>query len=211
MLFRKRLDRLRDDVEVLRLRIDSETLDAPIHSIGVVGLSLGVGTTTVAFLLAASYARQGRKVRMVDADREHARLDRLLKVRPAPGVAEVLGGRCPLQDAIQESEHRGIAVVSAGAAHAVQSASHKAWRALLHHLSKEERLVIVDAGPLDSADALASSSACDGVIVVIEAGVSRREAVRAAVERLRVHGARPLGVVLNKRRYPIPGIFYRGT
>jgi Mrp family chromosome partitioning ATPase len=60
--------------------------------------------------------------------------------------------------------------------------------------------VIVDAPPVGHyPEATALAQASDGVVLVIEAGSTRRRAARAAVENLRASGIAVLAVVLNKQ------------
>jgi Mrp family chromosome partitioning ATPase len=68
-------------------------------------------------------------------------------------------------------------------------------------LRKAFDFVIVDAPPLAHyPDATALGKLSDGVVLVIEAGSTRRRAARVAVENLRASGIAILAVVLNKQR-----------
>jgi Mrp family chromosome partitioning ATPase len=50
----------------------------------------------------------------------------------------------------------------------------------------------------------------DGVVMVLQAEVTHREATRKTADAIRATGARVLGAVLNQRIYPIPqGIYDR--
>lgn len=70
--------------------------------------------------------------------------------------------------------------------------------------------IILDCPPVfGSSGSTILSSMADGVVMVIEAGKVRREVVQRAVELLEETGAHVLGAVLNRRRYPIPKIFYK--
>jgi succinoglycan biosynthesis transport protein ExoP len=76
-------------------------------------------------------------------------------------------------------------------------------------LREEFDFVIVDAPPMTRyADALALGSLSDGVVLVLEAANTRREAALMAVENLRSSKIPVLGAVLNKRAYPIPEKIY---
>ncbi len=68
---------------------------------------------------------------------------------------------------------------------------------------------LIDVGSLDSPDAIASAVGADLTVLVVAAGAVRREALRDGAAKLRTLGARVLGVVINKRRFPIPGAVYR--
>ena len=49
----------------------------------------------------------------------------------------------------------------------------------------------------------------DGLVLVLEAGETRREAAQAAVSSLRAANVPILGAVLNNRELPIPEKLYR--
>jgi Mrp family chromosome partitioning ATPase len=69
---------------------------------------------------------------------------------------------------------------------------------LLHELAQQVDVVLIDSPPvLPVADATALAQAVDGVLLVLEAGHTRREAAWHAVESLRQVGANLVGVVLN--------------
>ena len=76
-------------------------------------------------------------------------------------------------------------------------------------LRKAFDFVIVDAPPMTRyADAIVLGQLSDGVVLVLEAEYTRREAARIAVESLRSSGIQVLGAVLNKRTFPIPEKIY---
>jgi capsular exopolysaccharide synthesis family protein len=79
----------------------------------------------------------------------------------------------------------------------------------LADLRKAFDYVIVDAPPLANyADALSLARWADGVMLVLEANSTRREAAQEAAETLRLAKVKVLGAVLNKRTQPIPKSFY---
>jgi Mrp family chromosome partitioning ATPase len=70
--------------------------------------------------------------------------------------------------------------------------------------------ILIDCGPLhDSSDAAVLASCVDGVVIVVEAGRSRRDQVVNAQRTIEQAGGKFLGFVLNKRRYPVPEWLYR--
>ncbi|MGH9161027.1 MAG: hypothetical protein ACRD2X_13720 [Vicinamibacteraceae bacterium] len=64
---------------------------------------------------------------------------------------------------------------------------------------------IVTADP----SAAVLSAQVDGVILVAEANVTTRQALRAAARAVSAAGGRVLGTVLNNRTFPIPEVLYR--
>lgn len=70
--------------------------------------------------------------------------------------------------------------------------------------------VLVDAPPLNSyADAMVFGRLTDGVVLVLEANATRREAALRVAENLRAAKIPVLGAVLNKRTFPIPSALYK--
>jgi Mrp family chromosome partitioning ATPase len=75
-------------------------------------------------------------------------------------------------------------------------------RRLIERLRSQADLLVFDTPPvLPVTDAAVLAPQVDGVLLVTEAGQTRRTAVRRAVDKLRTVGAHLLGVALNR----VPG------
>ena len=71
-------------------------------------------------------------------------------------------------------------------------------RRVIEESEAQYDVVIVDTPPINLiTDAAQVVSAVDGVILVVRAGATEREALEMALERLDRAGARLLGIVLN--------------
>jgi Mrp family chromosome partitioning ATPase len=69
--------------------------------------------------------------------------------------------------------------------------------------------VLIDAPPLvESSESLLLGHIADGVVLVLRANSTRKEATRKVVADFETAGVRVLGVVLNHRRFPIPNALY---
>ena len=70
--------------------------------------------------------------------------------------------------------------------------------------------ILIDCRSLHtSADAAVLGSSVDGVVIVVEAGRSRRDEILNAQRTIEQAGGKFLGFVLNRRRYPVPGWLYK--
>lgn len=70
--------------------------------------------------------------------------------------------------------------------------------------------VLVDCRSLKhSADAAMLSSSVDGIVVVVDAGRSRRDEILNAQRTIESAGGNLLGFVLNQRSYPVPEWLYK--
>jgi Mrp family chromosome partitioning ATPase len=76
-------------------------------------------------------------------------------------------------------------------------------------IRKEFKFAIIDAPPLSRySDAMALSQLSDGLVLILEADSTRREAASVAVSNLRSVNIPILAAVLNKRTFPIPDKIY---
>jgi hypothetical protein len=77
-------------------------------------------------------------------------------------------------------------------------------------LREKFNYVLVSAPPLThEADATLMGQLGDGIVLIVEANQTRREAVRRAKERLETAHVQLLGAVLDQRTFPIPEFLYR--
>ena len=82
--------------------------------------------------------------------------------------------------------------------------------ARIEQLRKTFEYVLVDA-PMVSGNSETPifGRAADGVVMVLEAFSTRREAALKAKERIQASGGKLIGIVMNDRRFPIPEKLYR--
>jgi Mrp family chromosome partitioning ATPase len=132
----------------------------------------------------------------------------------SPALPRILGATnyCGLSDALREPGNitsfakpvwkQGMWLLSSGsrAADSANLLTSERMMSRCADLRKAFQFVIVDAPPLaQHPDATALAKVSDGVVLVIEAGSTRRRA-RIAVDNLRASGVEILAVALNKQR-----------
>jgi Mrp family chromosome partitioning ATPase len=70
--------------------------------------------------------------------------------------------------------------------------------------------ILIDCRSLkDSADAAVLAASVDGVVIVVDAGESRRNEILNAQRTIETAGGKFLGFVMNQRKYPVPEWLYR--
>lgn len=85
-----------------------------------------------------------------------------------------------------------------------------ALRQLLEQAASGFDWIVIDGPPvLESPDAAAIGSVADGVVLVLQAGRSKRPVLARAADLLRKSGSQVLGSVLNRRVLEIPEFIYR--
>jgi Mrp family chromosome partitioning ATPase len=158
------------------------------------------GRTTIATNLAASFAADGMKVVLMSADPRGGSLDRLLEVRPEPGLMEVLAGSSSLDAAAQASGVERLTVLTAGtpSGRGVVGYNLDDMANLLDRLAKGVDLVVIDAPPvLGSPETVLLAQEVDLVLLAVDVRRGRRSDASLAVSYLGHVEDRLVGCVAN--------------
>jgi polysaccharide biosynthesis transport protein len=172
------------------------------------------GKTLIAANLAATFARGGAQVLLVDCDIHRPRLHRLFHVPRAPGLMDLLrletsglnfetGWRVVRNQrsaAVRKTSIEGLSLLPCGtdAQSSPELLEPANLRGLLVQLKTEYDVIVLDTPPvLVSADAATLAASADGVIMVVRAGQTDRGAAELARHRVSAAGGRVLGAVLN--------------
>jgi len=189
-------------VEAYRLLRTNILFAAQLHArktIVVTSAAPGEGKTTTVANLGVTFARDGKRVLLVDCDLRRARLHRVFRLPIAPGLLDMLpeSGRLP---AIRSTQIEGLFLLTRGTAPENGAEVLRSGRmlALLEELSDHFDLIIIDTPPvLAVADAVMLGAVADAVVLVIRAGRTERGEVQHVVQQFTAVGAPLAGAVLN--------------
>lgn len=161
----------------------------------------GEGKTSTAINTAIVFAQMDTRVLVIDADLRRASCHEHLLQQREPGLTDVLTGKRSLESVIKRTLTENLFVITGGAACADPAklvGSHK-MHELISSLRDQFDYVFVDSPPLiPVSDAVRLSTMADGVVLIVEAEKTPREAMRRACLRLHCAQATILGVVMNK-------------
>lgn len=167
------------------------------------------GRTSVTLNLAASIARDGRKVLVLDTNFRQPMTSKLLTEASATskGLSNVLTGQSTWQDVIHEVE-ANLHVIPAGPMPPNPTellGSNQMSKTLDDMLNQYDQVLLDGAPYLVVTDAQVLSSIVDGVILVVRAGASTHGVVQRTKSALNRVGAKILGVVLSAMRVTVGG------
>jgi polysaccharide biosynthesis transport protein len=163
------------------------------------------GKTTTAANLAVTLASVGKRVLLVDADLIKPRLHQVFSIAEESGLSDLLleksvTGTIQLSDYVRKLDVPGLFLLTGGSVR-VQASNqlYGSQVAELYGIMRQQfDFVVVDSPPiLPVADARLLSWHADGVVLVVRAGTTDREAAKIATDRLLADGAHIIGTVLN--------------
>jgi capsular exopolysaccharide synthesis family protein len=186
----------------LRTAVLLSTASRPPQTLLVTSSHPGEGKTCTSLNLAAALAKAGSGVLIVDADLRKPQIAGLLGVSNDKGLSGVLTGAYSFDKALQTVDFLpNFSVLPAGP-HPPNPAdlfSSSSMKGIFQDLRGRFEHIVIDSPPsLLVADATILSALVDGVIVVVEGGVTPAKELIRSYRILEASGARILGTVLNK-------------
>ncbi|MFD2180242.1 MinD/ParA family protein [Veronia pacifica] len=172
--------------------------------ITVTGGKGGVGKTNITLGMAASMAKLGKKVMVLDADLGLANVDVLLGLRVGKNLSHVMQGVCDLKDIIVEGPH-GMKIVPASSGMRgmteLTQAQHAGLIRAFGTLDEDVDVLIVDTAAGISDMVLSFSRAAQDVLMVVcDEPTSITDAYALIKLLSREHGVTRFKVVANMVR-----------
>jgi capsular exopolysaccharide synthesis family protein len=158
------------------------------------------GKSTTVANLAITFAQQGQRTLLVDADLRRAVLDKTFSVPRSPGLTEVIVGEAQLSTAVNATAVPNLFVLGSG--HFPPNPSEllgsAAMRNVLREAKEQFEVILFDSPPLLAVtDAAVLATMVDGTVLVVRMGATARGAVRRALGQLQAVHGRVLGSVMN--------------
>jgi capsular exopolysaccharide synthesis family protein len=182
----------------LRTNVQFSSLDQSLRTMLVTSAGPSEGKSTVLANLAITIAESGRRVIAADCDLRRPVLHALFGLSDRPGLTTMILEEDLLP--LQPTNVPNLRLLASGPLPpnpAELLASERMVR-VIDRLAQEADLLLFDSPPLAAvSDAAVLAARVDGVLMVVDAGRTRRDTARQAKEQLERVGARLLGVVLN--------------
>jgi capsular exopolysaccharide synthesis family protein len=176
------------------------------------GIDHGNGCSQVCASVAETLAKNARgPVCLVEANFRSPALPGLFGTTNHHGLTEALLQKDPINSFVKIVNQDNLWLLSSGtlAADSPNLLTSDRLRDRLDELRQGFNFVIIDAPPLTRySDAIVLSQHSDGLVLILEADSTRREAASAVVARLRSVEVPILAAVLNKRTFAIPEKIY---
>jgi capsular exopolysaccharide synthesis family protein len=200
-------------VRVVRTNILFCSPDKPLKTLLVTSSNPVEGKTVNAVNLAIAMAQGGHKTLLVDTDMRRPRLHKVLGLPNDHGVARLTVEEGSIDEAVKSTEVPGLFLLACGPIppNPAELLQTEKFHNLVERLKLKFDRIIFDSPPvLAVTDAAVLSQQVDGVVLVVRAGTTAREAVRQAAMRLKSVKAPIIGAVLNdvNLRHPHYATYY---
>ena len=186
----------------LRTQLDFCCVDKEITSLLITSPTMGAGKTLISSNLAILLAQSGKKTILVDVDLRRPTIHEKLKLDNDKGLATaLLKNDKTIDKYFSNYSIKKLSVLTSGPLppNPSELLGSERMQAIMEELKKKSDFVIFDATPvLPVADAVLLSRLVDGVLVVLEPGVTKIATARLALKNLQRVDANLIGVVLNK-------------
>jgi polysaccharide biosynthesis transport protein len=215
-----------ESFRALRTSLDYYSVDNPIRTLAVVSAGPAEGKSLILANLAIVMAQAGRRVAIVDADMRRPMQHKIFGLVNDHGLSDAIiatgadlsvynhelsanklamreanASRLDLSVGRQPIEMGTLHIVTTGPCppNPADLIASNRMKALIGELQKQADVVLFDTPPVMLVtDAIVLSRLVDGVLVLIDAGHTKRSAARKAIEKLHQVDANLLGVVLNR-------------
>jgi protein-tyrosine kinase len=189
-----------EEFRTLRARLYQARTKRPVKTILVASAMPGEGKSFVSANLSQVLARQqGRRTLLIDADLRWSRLHTMFGAPSGPGLTEYLASEADEQQIIQRSSNENFFFIPGGraASNPAELITNGRLKLLLDRLGPMFSWIVFDTPPaVPVSDASRMAELCDGVVLVVSAGVTAFDVAQKARQEFKDKPV--LGVVLNR-------------
>lgn len=182
------------------LRTNIQFCGADVKVIVFTSCESGEGKTTTCLQLAKSFAENGKKILLIDADmRRSVTVSRHTDEKNVLGLSHLLSAQAGADD-VKCSTNAGFDMVFAGKfpPNPVELLGMSQFREFIEREKGNYDYIFIDAPPLGMViDGAVIAAFCDSSVIVVGAGKMSYKAVENVKTQLQRSGCRILGVVLN--------------
>ncbi|NTU81162.1 MAG: CpsD/CapB family tyrosine-protein kinase [Chloroflexales bacterium] len=184
----------------LRTNILFSSLDRPLHTLLVTSTAPDEGKSTTLANLAVTMAQAEQRVLVVDCDLRRPSLHTLFGLPNERGLTSAILEQAEGPLPVQGSGVPGLSVLTSGPLppRPADLLGSRRMGALIERMRSEADIVLFDTPPAVAVtDAAVLAPRVDGVLLVLQAGHTRRDRAREARQLLEKVKANIVGVVLN--------------
>ena len=202
------LSRIAEALRGMRTSILLSSPGAPPKVIMITSTRPAEGKSSVATLMAITFALNGSRVLLIDADLRRPSVHLRFRIPKGLGLSSLLSGKSNIKDATTEwPELTNLHIMTSGPVPPLPSEllGSRQMEDLILKLREEYDFVLIDTPPvLAVTDASILGRLTDAAILIIRYGAAQRHVVQRCIDLLDRSGAHLLGVAVNVVDFKAP-------
>ncbi|WP_420490703.1 CpsD/CapB family tyrosine-protein kinase [Neobacillus drentensis] len=198
--FNKPKSPITEQYRLIRNNLNFASVDKEIKTITVTSPEPSDGKTTTSANLAIVLAQQGKMVLLVDADLRKPSVHYAFNVSNIDGLTSVLTKDISLVEAISKTNIPNLDILTSGRIppNPSELLDSKTMEIIMEELKELYDFIIFDTPPiLRVTDSQIMANKCDGVVLVVASGKTKKDRGMKAKELLEKANSQLLGVVVN--------------
>ncbi|GKS82323.1 tyrosine protein kinase [Ligilactobacillus pabuli] len=190
-----------EQFNTIRTNIQFSGVDSEIKSLMLTSATASDGKSTVAANIAASFAKQGKRTLLVDADMRRPTLEATFKTFGSKGLSNYLTQKdVDVNEIIKKTTLPNLFIITSGPIppNPSELMGSKKMNALVKLLRDQLDIVIFDAPPILSVtDGQILANKIDGTILVVRQNCTEKSAIVQAVDLIKQVNGKILGAIIN--------------
>lgn len=190
-----------EQYRTIRTTIEFKMIDQGIKSFLVTSSEASAGKSITIANLAITFAQQGKKVLLIDADLRKPTVNLIFKVQNRVGLTNVLMNQSSITDAQQRTRvSENLTIISSGPIppNPSELLGSIAMKRLIESVTEFFDVILIDTPPLSLVtDAQVLSNYVGGVVIVAQANQTKKDGLLKTKKLLNQVQANILGVVLH--------------
>lgn len=205
-------DPLVETYRTIRNSLVFASLDKPFKTLLVTSNMPNEGKSSNTVNLGISFAKEDKKVLLVDLDLRKPTLHSFFSISNSEGITNIIDGSALFDAMVKSTDIKGLDLLTTGLVPLDPGAmiESKTMNDLITTLSASlYDIVIIDSPPVCVAfDAFALSNYADNTILVLESGKATHSEVSQLQKQLAQCNIKPLGAILNKVKSKNQNYYY---
>jgi capsular exopolysaccharide synthesis family protein len=188
-------------IRAIRTNVLFSSAEEGTRTLVVTSTGPGEGKTTIAANLAITFAQAGQRVLLIDADMRRPRVHEVFSQKQEPGLSNLMVGHSAPSACIRKSGVPGLWLLMSGRIppNPAELLGSQRFKEFIRSLGEHFDSIIIDSPPVIAVtDAAITASAATGIVFVVGAELTSRQAAKTAIQQL--ENGRPcfVGAVLNR-------------
>ena len=195
----------------LRTNIQFSSYDQEVKVITVTSSRPAEGKSTVACNMAITFAENGKRVLLIDADLRRPTVSKKFKLPNSMGIVNVILNHDLFQETVHKDVVTGLDIITSGVIppNPSELLGSKKFQKFMEEMKGMYDTIILDSPPLLAVtDAQVLTTISDGTIIVAQHGVTKKEEILQAKDLLEKVKGNILGVVLSQIPPEDNGYYY---